>query len=197
MISVVMFGCLLVGDVLSTSVTKLNPCTKLDATACRLVSYYTDYQKMKCLIAEQIKVLTNGMFLCEKPNKNCWYHDCQMKLTDLAFERAVRPQCKCIEESRSYCKNAIDIGKETCMKFERYETEQLATCRRSQDLLMNTFMTGCGSQTHCWFPCQSERYNLESGKVSNECKCNNAQSLHMKWNAVLAALLSFVVLYLL
>ena len=192
LVIIAFFSYLMVFDVSTTTITKLRPCTTPDVTGCQVVQYYTDYQQMKCLTTEQIKVLGKGQFVCE--DKNCWYHDCQMRLTDLAFERTVRPQCKCIEESRNYCENAIDAGKMTCMKLERYETAQFVTCWRSQDLLMKTHTTGCHyPQTHCWFPCQSEKHHLESGRVSDECKCNDSRSLFTKWNAVLTILLSIVV----
>ena len=125
LVIIAFFSYLMVSDVSTTTITKLRPCTTPDVTGCQVVQYYTDYQQMKCLTTEQIKVLGKGQFVCE--DKNCWYHDCQMSLTDLAFERTVRPQCKCIEESRNYCENAIDAGKMTCMKLERYETAQFMT----------------------------------------------------------------------
>ena len=196
MAKIIIFSCLLVvGGVMSTTVTKLQPCTTPDSKACQVVNrFYDDYQQMKCLTAEQIKVLGKGKFVCEEPNKNCWYQDCQMRLTDLAFEGKVRPQCKCTDESRNYCQNKIDDGKKTCMKLERYESEQIVTCRRSQDLLTHT--TGCPfPQTHCWFPCQSEKHHLESGRVSDECQCstNDAWSLFTKWNTMLIVLSSLLV----
>ena len=187
--------CCLLGSVWSSTVTKLESCSTPDTTSCHVLDYYLEYQQVKCLTAEQIKIIGKGLFVCEEPHKNCWYPSCQMRLTELAFERTVRPQCKCTEESRNLCGNKIDSGKKSCIKLDHYNSEQWVTCRRSQEVL-----AGCPfPQTHCWFPCQSEKHHLESGNVAEECECNSsdASSLFVKSNVmVLTVLISLLVTFL-
>ena len=163
-----------IGNVGGSTITKLEGCSTPDSTSCQILTYYLKYQKVKCLTKEQVKLVGKGLFECKEPNQNCWYPDCQMRLTNLAFERTVRTQCLCTDESRNYCREQVDAGKKSCLKLERYESEQSVSCWRSQDLLMATHTTGCPfPQTHCWFPCQSEKHHEESGKVSDDCKCNS------------------------
>jgi hypothetical protein len=143
---------------------------------CQVLVHYQDYQQVTCLTKDEIKELSKGMYICE--STHCWYADCQLRATNLGFQ-AIQPQCKCEEQSRDFCKNSIDNNKRRCVKLQQYSSEQWVTCRRSQDLVLG-HSSGCPfPQTHCWHSCQSEKFDEQSGEVSDECKCSAASLIYI------------------
>ena len=157
---------------------KLDECSssQLNSQSCGWLKPYDDYQQFKCLSKDEIKSLSQGKYVCEEPATHCWYHDCQLRLTNLGFG-PVREQCKCKEQSQGFCKNPIDVSKERCIKLTTYNSWQWATCESSQNLLRKSHV-GCPfPETHCWYPCQLEKFDEHSGKVSEECECSAANNL--------------------
>lgn len=164
----------LANQIFGTTVTLLEPCTVENDEKCDVLRFYNQYQTVKCIKRETVRIIGKGDYECRNdasrnPSKMCYYPECQLRLTDNGFEPDVRQQCRCVEMSRSYCRGQIDVGKTQCMKLERYNSAQKVTCMNS----INHY-TRCqsSSQTHCWVPCQSIKHHEESGFVREDCSCD-------------------------
>ena len=139
---------------------------------CDLISGYDSYQYLKCLTREEIVSLSRDTYDCS--STHCWYPDCQLRLTDLSME-PVRQQCRCDEATKDDCDKAVHYNKRRCMKMPQYKDWQWATCKKSQELAQKPFTSSCPyPQTHCWYPCQSEKHGENSGEVSDDCHCSSA-----------------------
>lgn len=164
-----------------------------NVVSCRMEMFYTDYQVVKCFTKDEIKSLSGEKYVCQEPATHCWYNECQLRLTSLAFEPNVRQQCKCTDASKDFCKHSIDLNKRRCIKLIRYDSWQWATCKASRDLIL-TAQGACNfPETHCWYPCQSETFHEFSGTVSDNCKCSSESSLN--FSGILVLFLQLILTY--